>query len=232
MSECDHRPKITQIDGVANPNAITRAQWDAFWERRESTKAARDFTNYTDGGHWMGSGKDPNRLGKQELCASSVHRLKLSWPENGCVEKFRKQTAEMNERMGYVAAVAAAIATRGRGLKESLGAGVGTNWLLSNMGGIQVHRGWSYLLEVEWTFKIASYPSWRNADIDLAMRRTEILRNEEGKAEDMKTFLHSDDRVKEWPKEIIWKFVSSVSGTTDGETRIVCPNAGAFFRSD
>ncbi|GFE50918.1 hypothetical protein So717_26710 [Roseobacter cerasinus] len=232
MQDCNHTPKITRSPAVANPCAITRSQWDAFWARRERTSPARDWTNYTDGGHWMGSGKDPSHLGKQELSTSSKAALHLSWPTNGCVQKFREQTSEINFKVSVMAGILAGLATRNAGLGTSIGTGVGTSWLLDQAGGLRVHRGWSYALEVEWSFTIASRPSWREPDIDLSLNRKETLRDETGKAQYFKTHTHKEDRASEWPPDMLWTFVSGVTGTTDGATRIVCPDASVLVHSD
>lgn len=226
VPDCSHAPKITRSPAVKNPCAITRAQWDAFWDRRKSTRAARDCTSYTDGGQWMGSGKDPSLLGKQELPATSTNALHLSWPTNGCVQKFREQTSEINFKMSVMVGIVSAIGTRGARLGTSIG--VGTNWLLDQVGGIRVRRGWSYTLEVGWSFTIASRPSRRESDID----RNQTLRDENGKAKYFKTYSHKEDRASEWLSDRLWTFVSAVAGTTNAKSHIVCPDASVLVHSD
>ncbi len=232
MPDCNHAPKIARSPAVKNLSAVARARRDAFWDRRESTRAARDWTNYTDGGHWMGSGKDPSLLSKQELSARSTNALHLSWPTNGYLQKSRKQTSEINFKMSVMAGIISAIGTRGARLGKSIGVSIGTNWLLDQAGGIRVRRGWPYALEFGWPSAITSRPSCREPIVNLSFDRHETLRDKNGTAQYFKTYSHKEDRASEWSPDMLWTFVSAVTGTTDGKTRIVCPDGGVLVHSD
>ncbi|MEM7526983.1 MAG: hypothetical protein AAF416_04805 [Pseudomonadota bacterium] len=220
----EQRPvRTVRLPAGATDDRITRRRWDEFQRNR---RLAGDRGSWTDGGHWMGGGPEPNAFDKLEY--ETRHSLQLTWPTDDCVQKFRDQSAEIAERMGYGVGVLAALLTRGRSWRTGLGAGLIGSWLLNQTGGIRVHRGWTY--EVTSTVGVAlhAHPWSRHAD-GMTVSRVETLRDHENRLIDRKEFTGSR-AFGGLSDQMLFEVFHTISGTrSGGRTRISCPDASVLI---
>ncbi|MEM7497547.1 MAG: hypothetical protein AAF371_06100 [Pseudomonadota bacterium] len=215
--------RIVRLPAGKAADTITRERWNEFKRNR---RQAGNRGNWSDGGHWIGSGPEPNAFDSLE--ASSAHTLALSWPTDDCVEKFRNQSKEIAERLGYGVAIIAAIATRGRSWGAGLGAGLAGSWLLARSGGIRVHRGWRYEIVSTVAVAVHAHPWSRHLD-GMTITKTETLRDHENCLVDRK----ESSGFREFSglsDQMLFDLFQSISGTgVGGRTDISCPDASVLI---
>ncbi|MEM9765334.1 MAG: hypothetical protein AAF968_23020 [Pseudomonadota bacterium] len=202
---------------------ITRQRWNEFQRNR---RLAGDRGNWTDGGYWMGGGPEPNAFDTLEC--QSTHTLALTWPSDDCVQKFRDQSAEIAQRMGYGVAILAALLTRKKTWGQGLGAGLAASWILNQTGGIRVHRGWTYEVASSVALALHAHPWSRHAD-GMTITKTEMLRDHENCLVDRRET--SGNRSFEGlSDQMLFELFVSISGTrSGGRTTISCPDASVLI---
>ena len=216
------KARVVRIPSGTGGTEITRRRWDEFKKNRRLAGSG----NWTDGGHWMGSGPEPNAFDSIEV--ESAHTLVLTWPTDDCVQKFREQSAEIAKRLGYGVAILAAVATRGKSWGTGLGAGLAGSWLLNQSGGIRVHRGWRYEVVGKVSLAIHAHP-WSRSKDGMTVTRTEFLRDHTGKLVDRKEISDFRDFYG-FSDQALFEFFNAIGGAgNDGRTEISCPNASVLI---
>jgi hypothetical protein len=214
------RPTITRTPGRQTAAPINRQRWEQFLANR---RAAHNRGNWTDGGHWMGSGREPNAF--DTIRAHNRGALVLTWPTDECVQKFRDQSTQIAQRLGYGIAILAALLTRGRSWGTGLTAGLAGSWLLNQAGGIQVHRGWTYRSDNSVEILLSAHPWGRN---EMTVTRVETLVNHERRQQSHSR--HSDRRSLDgYPDDMIFALVSGLGNIEGAETIISCPDANVIL---
>jgi hypothetical protein len=212
----NHRPQVTRTPGRQTTPAVTPERWAEFTRNKER---ARNRGNWTIEGDWIGGGKEPNAFDK--LTAYQRSALVLQWPTDECVAKYRSQSQQIAQRIGYGATIVGGIATQGARLIGSIGASLGTSWLLNQMGGLQIHRGWSYRSDNSVEIKLNAYPTSKN---EMIFTRTETLTDHTGARKLHRSNSQSED-LTDISDEVVFRILSSLGNTEGAVTTISCPDA-------
>jgi len=226
-------PRSKESDAVTDavverslPVPVEGRLTDARWrEWRRNRDLAKQRFNWSDGGHWIGNGPEPNP--SDTLVARCSGKLILEWPSDECVDKFRDQSAEIATRLGYGVAALAAYLTRGLSWGTGLTAGLAGSYLLSKKGGIRVHRGWSYVADTSLEVRLSAHP-W--GDRKLIVRRDQRLIDHEGKLQDQHAGSYERD-LSELDDATAYQLLRTIGNREGSVTRIVCPDANVILNA-
>ena len=180
--------------------------------------------NWSDGGHWIGSGREPNAF--DTLSVSSESTLILEWPTNDCVQKYRQQSRQIAERLGYGSAILAAVLTRGRSWGAGLTAGLAASFLLNQAGGLRIHRGWSYRSDSGIEVRLAAHPWGRN---EMVFTLEQKMFDENGRVVDQRQSRHPAMDPWGLREDQLFALLESVSRRTGSSITISCPDASVII---
>ena len=214
------KPKVVRSKG--KPRAgLSKREWASFLVNR---RKAHDRGNWSDGGHWIGSGRKPDAWDAIEVSSSGV--LMLEWPSDDCVHKYRTQRSKMRERLSYMVGALVGAATAKGSMLVGLGAGFGSSWLLNQIPAQRIHRGWRYICVTSLKVKVSAHPWGRNR---LSWTRTEYIFDHKNK-------LHKKRETSGGRKiedslirhSSFYPFLRSVSTQAPTRVRIICPDASVL----
>lgn len=213
-----HGPQVTRTRGRQTAPAITPQRWAEFIRNKSQ---ARNRGNWTIEGDWIGGGREPNAFDK--LSAYQRSALVLQWPTDECVSKYRRQSQQISQRLGYGWGAVTGIITSGlgAGMMSSLGVGFGSSWLLNQAGGLEIHRGWSYRSDNSVEIKLNAYPTSKN---EMIFSRSETLTDHMGVRKMHRSNSQSED-LTNISDEVVWRILSSLGNTEGAVTTISCPDA-------
>jgi len=150
-------------------------------KRKELERKCHNNLNWSDGGHWIGSGKEPNCFMKDEAKSTVSHTYKF--PTDASAKKWNMEWEKMIRYVGHVGTAAltvgVAAATSGLGgVAAGTLAGIVKDELQAIIPYPRMARGWSFEIIVEHHFKWSPHP-WGQRQ--LSQKTTAISRDFNGK---------------------------------------------------
>lgn len=135
-------------------------------ERRQLEQKCNDRLNWSDGGHWIGSGPEPNCFQRSVMTGGVT--LLYEFPTD---ESAFKWNAEWEKAIRYAGHLATAVVTTIVTLKTGgiAGIAVGTiaavvkDELQARVTYPKVARGWKYLFSINHTFQWSPHPWGKNS---------------------------------------------------------------------
>lgn len=184
---------------------------------------------WTDGGHWCGSGPEPNCF--QKRTAESSTKLILFWPSDECVDKFRDQQSKISERLGYIAGLMTAYVTKGSAFAVQAGSGVGAAWLINQIPKLKIHRGDKLTIEMGLSYSESAHP-WGKKKLSFFTRWTMV--DEKGREKGRNTNISGSRDISDLGRsnrENLYQAIKK-SPYRDTKRTITCPNASVLTTGD
>jgi len=150
-------------------------------ERNQLEQKCRNRLNWTDGGHWNGTGKAPNCFIKDDLNSTSSHTYRF--PTDASATKWNLEWEKTIRHMGHLGTalitVGVAAATVGlAGVGAGMLAGVVKDEVQALIPYPRMSRGWSYEVIFKYHFKWSPHP-WGQRELTQTV--IAISKNHEGK---------------------------------------------------
>lgn len=153
---------------LAKPDILRLAQLSASKEsvpsavdRKLVIKQCNSRMNWSDGGHWIGRGPEPDCRGKEISSGSS--RVIYSFPTDAAAFKWNAEWEKAIRHAGHLATgvvtVTVALATGGvTGIAVGTIAAILKDELQALLPYPKMSRGWSYVFSISHTYKWAPHP--------------------------------------------------------------------------
>jgi hypothetical protein len=127
--------------------------------------------NWSDGGHWIGIGKEPNCFIKEVATNTRIHTI--TFPTDQAAFKWNKEWEDAIRHAGHFATavitVTVALSTSGTGgIVAGTLAGIFKDEVQARIKYPKVGRGWKYVLKVTRTSKYTPHP-WNNNGLTIEM---------------------------------------------------------------
>ena len=134
-------------------------------ERRRLERQCNNRLNWSDGGHWIGSGPEPNCFQRSTMTGGAT--IVYQFPTDQAAFKWNTEWQKLIMRTGHfaTAVVTVIVATTTSGLA---GIAVGTlaailkDEVQAMIPYPQVSRGWRYVVTINHTFRWSPHPWGRN----------------------------------------------------------------------
>ena len=134
-------------------------------QRRELERLCNDRLNWSDGGHWIGYGKEPNCFAKESFANTRTHTV--TFPTDQAAFKWNSDWEEAIRYAGHFATavitVTVTLSTGGTaGIVVGTLAAIFKDELQARVSYPKVARGWKYVLKVTRTSKWSPHPYGKN----------------------------------------------------------------------
>jgi hypothetical protein len=171
------RNAVVQRNGALYEPRFGRQAPSAFERQRN---ACRNRLNWSDGGHWIGSGPEPDCFGKGETF-KRTSTVTAHWPDEESVIELRDGLNQSRNRLGYVLGALTTVITAGASaplwvaLVAGFGSAVGANNLPSFLDKVRSGDTVTVQMDVE---GVRSPHPWGRSQVSL--RTTITLKDREG----------------------------------------------------
>jgi len=140
-------------------------------------------TNWTDGGHWMGMGKEPNCALKQTF--RKVSKITVRWPTEESANRWNDDWEQAKRNMGYVGTGLLTIGIFYANVGKRVFAAVAVNVafdiikgeLLAKLPYPKAKAGWSMETKLEFSYQRSAHPWGKDS---LRVVKTIIMIDDKG----------------------------------------------------